>query len=80
MLSARYGEMFTEDYPDVLSTCNRLIKELKPYLSELDRKDRLIMRTMCAFPLLYRAWRIYDDPTLLVHEKRAKKQRASKNT
>ena len=75
ILSARYGEMFSEDYSDVLKSCKKLIKRLGEYLPELDRRDRLIMRVFCTFPSLYRFWRIHDDPTLLQFERNKKQRR-----
>ena len=75
VLSARYGELFTEDYSDVVKSCKKWFITLAPYLPELDRRDRVIMRLLCAFPTLYRCWRIYDDPTLLQFEKRKKQER-----
>ena len=75
VLSARYGEMFTDDYSDVVKNCKKWFNTLAPFLPELDSRDRVIMRLLCAFPLLYRCWRIYDDPTLLQFEKKKKQAR-----
>ncbi len=73
VLSARYGEMYTNDYADVLKKCRELFSQLKKYLPELNVKDRMVMRAFSAFPSLYRAWRIHDDPTLLQFEKNKKR-------
>lgn len=74
VLSARYGELFTEDYPDVLRECKQLFKQLHPYLRELERKDRMLYQILCTFPSLYRAWRIHDDPSLLSFEREKKRR------
>ena len=79
VLSARYGEKFSDDYADVKRKCRELLQKLAPYSSELPTKQRLIFRSLSASPLLYRAWRILDDPTLLAYEKRlSQKQRERK--
>ena len=75
VLSARYGEMFSDDYADVKHKCRELLQKLAPYSSELPTKQRLIFRSLAASPLLYRTWRIMDDPTLLAYEKRLRQER-----
>lgn len=69
VFSARYGEMFTENYSEVCKNCKQILKQLHTYLPELESRDRLIMHTFSAFPWLYREWRIHDDPSLLQFEK-----------
>ena len=78
VLSARYGEMFSDDYADVKRRCRELLQKLAPYSSELPTKQKLIVRALSASPLLYRAWRIKDDPTLLAYEKRLKQERCAR--
>lgn len=78
VLSARYGEMFSDDYADVKRKCRELLRKLAPYSSELSAKQKLIYRSLAASPLLYRAWRIMDDPTLLAYEKRLKQERCER--
>lgn len=80
VLAARYGEMFTADYADVQKRCRQLIRRLAGYLPELALRDRCIMRAFCAFPALYRAWRIHDDPSLLQFEKNKKQGLPSPKT
>ena len=79
VLSARYGEMYTDDYSVVKSRCNELFNQLSGYLSELDKKERVIMSILTKCPLLYRAWRICDDPTLLLFEKTQRKLRRERH-
>ncbi len=78
VLSARYGEMFTEDYEEVLKQCKTLLKQLSKYRHELDLKERIVLGMMSRFPNLYRARRIHDDPTLIEFEKRQKEIRIKK--
>ena len=73
IFSARYGEMFSNDYSDVKTRCKKLLKQLSPYISKLGAKNQIIMRTLAASPLLYRAWRISDDHTLIEYEKKQKR-------
>ena len=72
IFAARYGEMYTDDYDEVLKDSKKLFRRLSPYLLELEMKDRLIMQVFQTMPFLYRAWRIHDDPTLLQFEKNKK--------
>ena len=69
IFSARYGEMFASDYADVKRQCTSLLKKVSVYLPELMTKDRIVMRALSMSPLLYRTWRIVDDPTLLQFER-----------
>ena len=78
VFSARYGEMYTNNYADVLKKCRELFSQLKKYLPELSVKDRMIIRAFSVSPSLYRAWRIHDDPTLLNFEREKKRRRAGK--
>ena len=73
IFSARYGEMFADDYSDVRKRCKELLHILDAYRSELDKKEQIIMRILSVSPLLYRLWRIKDDPTLLQFEKNQRK-------
>ena len=73
IFAARYGEMFADDYSDVKKNCKELLHILAAYRSELDKKEQIIMRVLSASPLLYRLWRIKDDPTLLQYEKTQRK-------
>lgn len=73
VLSMRYRELYTDDYPEVLKTSKQLFKRLSEYLPELDMKDRLVMHVLSASPFLYRAWIIHNDHSLLEIE-RSKKQ------
>lgn len=73
IFAARYGEMFSDDYAEVKRQCKTLLRQLSKYLPELKAKDRLIMHVLWKNPVLYRAWRIIDDPTLLQFEKEQKR-------
>lgn len=79
VFSARYGEMFTDDYPEVRKQCRGLFKQLSKFLPELGLKDRIIMLAFRMSPFLYRVWRIHDDPTLLQHEKQQRAMRHKRN-
>ena len=69
IFSARYGEMFTREYVEVLKQCKELLESLSNYRSELDMKDRMVFGMMSRLPWLYRMWRIHDDPTLKEFER-----------
>ena len=73
IFSARYGEMFSDDYADVQKQCRDSLKQLSEYRSELSKKDQMIMGAFAKSPWLYRRWRIHDDPTLLQFEKNQKR-------
>lgn len=74
VLHARYLEMFAADYAPVQKRCAELLRILAPYRKELDRKNRLIYSLLADCPLLYRLWRIKDDPTLIQFEREQKKR------
>ena len=69
VFSARYGEQYADDYSDILKQCNEWLKLLSEYRRELDLRERVVYCVMSRFPRLYRAWRIYDDPTFKEFER-----------
>lgn len=75
VIAVRYNEMFSANYGDIKKKCRELIKQLAVCLPELNMQDRLIMWMLSAFPSIYRAWRILDDPSLLRYERDCKKAR-----
>lgn len=75
VFSARYGEMYSDDFKNVNASCRGIIKDISKYNSDLELKDQIIMRSFCTFPMLYRVLRIADDPTLLQFEKNQRKKR-----
>ena len=79
VFSARYGEMFADDYSEVKKQCRGLFKQLAEFLPELKFKDRMIMVAFRLSPLLYRIWRIIDDPTLIQYEKHQRKTKHMQN-
>ncbi len=70
VFSARYGERYCDDYLEVKKSCKTYFNKLSKYLSELSRRERMIMLTFQKSPSLYRLWRIINDPTLLHFEKK----------
>ncbi len=75
LLSSRYSEMFSKDYKTIKKNVSDEFIKLRKYRKFLNAKDRLIYGVLCNFPGLYRAWRIYDDPSLLDFENKQKKKR-----
>ena len=79
VLSARYGEMYSDDYTEIKKKCKILFTELSPFLHELGIKERLIISALAKSPMLYRLWRIVDDPSLIQYEKNQKKLKRERN-
>lgn len=75
IFSARYSEMYEDDYSEVKKECKNLFKRLARFLPELRAKDRMVVSAFLISPILYRAWRIYDDPTLMENEKQRRMMR-----
>ena len=78
LLSSRYSEMFSKDYKSIKKIINADFVKLKQYRKYLSTKDQIIYSVLCSSPILYRIWRIIDDPTLLAFEKNQKKKRNNK--
>jgi len=72
LLSTRYLEMFSKDYQVILKQANGAFAELNAFHKYLDLKDQIIYGTLYHCPMLYRAWRLCNDPTLLQFEERQK--------
>ena len=75
IFSARYGELFSDDYSKIKKQCKGYFRKLSPFLCELSIREQTIMRLMSVSPFLYRAWRIVDDPTLIRHERIQKQEK-----
>lgn len=72
VLYPRYLEMYKPNYEIVRTRCKELFTLLRPYLKELNLKNRIVFSMFTTFPQLYRWWRIVTDPTLLDYEKKQK--------
>lgn len=72
---ARYLEMFSSDYKTIEGKCRELLNLLKPYRKELTYKKRIIYGALAEYPILYRIWRVYNDPSLLKYERNQKQLR-----
>ncbi len=72
-LSSRYFALFENDGKKTIKEANALLKQLIPGMMKskntpwTDKTSHFIMYLM---PSLYRIWRLMDDPTLLVLEKK----------
>ena len=75
-LSCRYLSMFNDD-PAVKVDVAQIIKRCKALLrkARLPLKTKLMYQAFCQIPLLYRAFRIYDDHTMLAWERQQRKKR-----
>lgn len=77
-LSYRYGVMFEPDRKDVQAVSSRMISSclcIMKKLKNISILKRLQYYMLATFPLIYRLFRILDDPTMLDWEKRQKQQR-----
>jgi hypothetical protein len=75
-MAHRYINMFEPDYTQVKQVCNQELKKCKELAKELlPQKRRTLLAIMVDFPILYRAWRIAGDRTLLDYEKNKKEER-----
>ena len=72
---ARYLEMFSSDYETIKVKCRELLNLLKPYREELTNKKRIMYGVLAEFPVFYRLWRVYNDPSLLKYERNQKQIR-----
>lgn len=72
VLSSRYVEKYSPDYPTIRTRCDQLFSQLDRYWDKSDRRTRSILHILFRFPGLYRAQMILADPTLLVFEKNRK--------
>jgi glycosyltransferase involved in cell wall biosynthesis len=76
IMAHRYINMFEPDYTQVKQVCNQELKKCKELAKELlPQKRRTLLAIMVDFPILYRAWRIAGDRTLLDYEKNKKEER-----
>lgn len=75
VFSARYTEMFFDNYGYIKKKSKELLKQLAMYLPELKMKDRLTLWMLSVCPFAYRVWRVLGDPSLLKYERDCKKAR-----
>lgn len=73
IFSARYGEMYTDDYSIVKNQCEMYLKKLSFYYRELDLKNKIIIYLLRKSPFIYRLFRILNDPSLIEYEKNQKR-------
>lgn len=74
LLSARYGEMYAKDFGEIKKMINSELSQLRRYRKYLPLKERIIYFVLGNCPQLYRAWRIHNDPTMLIYEKKLKEK------
>lgn len=82
VFSYRYHEMFNDNKKELQPEIRKRLRICARYLyrtREISLKKKAIFSAMMWFPILYRVWRIKNDPTLLHWEKKQKELRKAKN-
>lgn len=78
LLASRYRETFSKDYREIKKQIDIEFTKLKKYRRNLSIKDQFIYIILCINPIVYRTWRVIDDPTLREYEKNQKKNNKKK--
>lgn len=79
-LALRYSEMFSSNDSERCE-CRALLEQCRRAMEESDvlsKKEMLMYNAFILGPILYRLFRIIDDPTLIYWEKSEKKKRNAK--
>lgn len=74
LLSIRYLSMGPRGDKGYKRKINRLLRKSLGQLKWKYTKQKMILSVFYCFPSIYRMWRIANDPTLLIQEKKAKKE------